>query len=94
MEAPTANTTPNTHQHLRWMLHDSPDPVPQSTIVQTLRQGGHLMAVSDGSFHPTLHLGTSAWMIKPVGHQEILQGHNIVPGPSSSQCSTAVNCAV
>ena len=43
--------------------------------------------MSDGSYHPQLKAGTSAWWIKTEDGQLQFGGNNIVPGQAADQCS-------
>ena len=68
------------------MLHDSNTTAPEA-LIKSLHDGERLMADSDGSFHPKLKLGTSAWVLKKEGSPVLLQGHDIAPDSADSQCS-------
>jgi hypothetical protein len=48
---------------------------------------GPLRLVSDGSYDPTLKLGTASWVIESQHHQFQLRGNLITPGEADVQCS-------
>ena len=56
-------------------------------IITTLRSGTTIEAVSNGSFHPDLQHGTSAWVLCDPISGKTVYGNNLVPGPRSAQCA-------
>ena len=48
---------------------------------------GQIKIVSDGSFQPSIQLGTSAWIIEFGPNQQQNTGCNIIPGSAKDQYS-------
>ena len=55
-------------------------------IVTVLRSGHLVKAISEGSFHPDLQHGTSAWLIPNPFSGKVTYGNNVVLEPKSAQC--------
>lgn len=75
--------------NLQWVINDTWQRNQGDTdyIIQELREGNSLIAVSDGSFHPEYKTGTAAWVItSPSNHQRRIYGNNVAPGQEHDQC--------
>ena len=71
---------------MTWMLHTTQD-TSTNYIVSQLHQNIPLKAVSDGSFHPIIKVGTAAWTIQATDPSLSISGNNVVPGNNQIQCS-------
>ena len=75
-------------EKMKWMVSNTYNRQDEQWIVNQLRQGQRIMIVSDGSYHPTHEVGTSAWVItSSTDTSRRIYGDNIVPGDSYVQCA-------
>lgn len=79
MHSILTNNSRDTHK-FSWMVKEAQFDDEYKHISDHLRQGDKLMAVSDGSFHLYIKVGTLIWIIKPEGRYRATHGDNIVPG--------------
>ena len=72
-----------------WFTNNSHNTQEERSIIEAVKyQRAQFVLVSDGSFHPELLVGASAWVItSSEDYDAQLHGNNIIPGPTDIQCS-------
>ena len=72
---------------MEWMVPSTWHAENLQHVAAHLSSSRPLCAVSDGSFHPALQVGTAAWVLHTGDHTHDLGGSNVVPGPKEVQCA-------